>query len=163
MSKSSKGKEKLLHTKFLLNKYNLDILGLSEANLHKSVNELEYKIDNYKIFHQDLKIARIVAYVKDDLDCKVEESLMDTNIACIWLWIGRGRSRLLVGQVYREHMVLGNRESSSAENQTVRWRKFLEKVRQTERFENVVIIGDMNINLDPDNTDASQLQNALKD
>ena len=37
LSKSSKGKEKLLHTKFLLSKYNLDILGLSEANLHKSV------------------------------------------------------------------------------------------------------------------------------
>ena len=59
LSKSSKGKEKLLHTKFLLSKYNLDVLGLSEANLHKSVNELEYKIDNYKIFHQDSKDCNI--------------------------------------------------------------------------------------------------------
>ena len=122
LGKSSKGREKLLYAKFLLSKYNLDVLGLSEANLHKSVNSLEYKIDNYKIFHQDLKIARIVTYVRDDLDCKVEESLMDTNIACIWLWIGRGKLRWLVGQVYREHMVLGDRESSSVESQTERWR-----------------------------------------
>ena len=55
LGKSSKGKEKLHHVKFLLSKYNLDVLGLSEANLHKSVNYLEYKIDKYKVFHQDLK------------------------------------------------------------------------------------------------------------
>ena len=93
LGKSSKGKEKLLHVKFLLSKFNLDVLGLSEANLHKSVNSLEYKIDKYKVFYQDLKIARIVTYVRDDLECKVKESLMDPNIACIWLWIGRGKSR----------------------------------------------------------------------
>ena len=115
-----------------MSKYNLDVLGLSEANLHKAVNNLEYKIDKYKVFHQDLKIARIVTYVRDDLDCKMEESLMDPNIACIWLWIGRGKSRWLVGQVYREHMVLGDKESSSCESQIDRWRKFLEKVRQTK-------------------------------
>ena len=56
LGKSSKGKEKLNHVRYLLSKYNLDILGLSEANLHKSVNKLEYKIDKYKIYHQDLKI-----------------------------------------------------------------------------------------------------------
>ena len=49
----------------------MDVLGLSEANLHESVNSLEYKIENYKVFHQNLKIARIVTYVRDDVDCKV--------------------------------------------------------------------------------------------
>ena len=163
LGKSSKGKEKLHHVKFLLSKYNLDVLGLSEANLHKSVNNLEYKIDKYKVYHQDLNIARIVTYVREDLDCKIEKSLMDPNIACIWLWIGRGKSRWLVGQVYREHMVLGDKESSSCESQIDRWRKFLEKVRQTERFENVVIMGDVNINLDPDSIETSPLHNVLRD
>ena len=92
LGKSSKGKEKLNHVRFLLSKYNLDVLGLSEANLHKSVNNLEFKIDKYKVYHQDLKIARIVTYVKEDWDSKIEESLMDPDIACIWLWIGRGKS-----------------------------------------------------------------------
>ena len=85
LGKSSKGKEKLHHVKFLLNKYNVDVFGLSEVNLHKSVNNLEYKIDKYRAYHQDTNIARIVTYVREDLDCKVEESLMDPNIACIWL------------------------------------------------------------------------------
>merc|ERR1711867_415938 len=144
LGKSSKGKEKLHHVSFLLNKYNVDVFGLSEANLHKSVNNLEYKIGKYKVYHQDSNIARIVTYVREDLDCKVEESLMDPSIACIWLLMGRGRSRWLVGQAYREHMVLGDKESSSNDNQIERWRKLLDKVRQTERYENVVIMGDLN-------------------
>ena len=32
LGKSSKGKEKVEHAKFLLNKHNIDVLGLSEAN-----------------------------------------------------------------------------------------------------------------------------------
>ena len=60
-------------------------------------------------------------------------------------------------------MVLGDKESSSGESQVERWRKFLEKVRQTERYENVVIMGDVNINLDPDSLETSPLQNDLKD
>ena len=87
---------------------------------------------------------------------------MDDNIACIWLWIGRGRARWLVGQVYREHMFMGDRESATAESQMARWKRFLEKVRETDRFENVVIMGDMNINLDPEGKDNSQLHNALR-
>ena len=48
LGKSSKGKEKLNHVKFLLSKYSLDVLCLSEANLHKSVNNLEYKMISTK-------------------------------------------------------------------------------------------------------------------
>ena len=55
LGKSSKGKEKLQHVKYLINKHNVDVFGLSEANLHSSVNEYEYKIDKYKTFHQNLR------------------------------------------------------------------------------------------------------------
>ena len=50
LGKSSKGKEKLQHVKFLLNKYSIDVFGLSEANLHNSVNDIEIKLENYKTF-----------------------------------------------------------------------------------------------------------------
>ena len=83
LAKSSKGKEKMEHIKFLLNKYNIDVFGISEANLHNSVDEFEYKINNYKAFHQDHNISRIITYVKDDLDCKLEADLMDPELACI--------------------------------------------------------------------------------
>ena len=41
LGKSSKGKEMLQHVKYLIDKHNVDVFGLSEANLHKSVNELD--------------------------------------------------------------------------------------------------------------------------
>ena len=85
MGKSSKGKEKLEHVKFLMNKHNIDVFGLLEANLHKSVDKLEIKIDKYKVFYQDLNMSRIVTYVKEDLDCKLVEELMDPGISCIWI------------------------------------------------------------------------------
>ena len=163
LGKSSKGKRKLQHVKFLLNKHNVDVFGLSEANLHRSVNDLDVKIEKYKAFYQDSNIARVVTYVREDLDCKIEDKLMDPDIACIWLLIGRGRARWLVGQVYREHMKLGDRESATSEKQIERWRKFLEKVRLTENYDNVTIIGDLNINLDPENNENSPLHSTLKD
>ena len=85
MGKSSKGKKKLEHVKFLMNKHNIDVFGLLEANLHKSVDKLEIKIDKYKVFYQDLNMYRIVTYVKEDLDCKLVEELMDPGISCIWI------------------------------------------------------------------------------
>ena len=49
IGKSSKGKEKVEHVKFLLNKRNIDVLGLSQANLFNTVNEAEIRIDKYKV------------------------------------------------------------------------------------------------------------------
>ena len=163
LAKSSKGREKLHHVKFLINKYNADVFGLSEANLHQSVNEYEYKIDKYKSFHQKSNMSRIVVYVREDLDCKIEEKLMDPDIACVWLLVGRGRSRWLIGQTYREHMILGDKDSSSNERQLERWRRYLDKVKLTENYENVIIIGDLNVNLDPDTSDNNPLQTVLRD
>ena len=48
LGKSSKGKEKLQHVKFLLNKYGIDVFGLSEANVHNSVDNIEIKLEKYK-------------------------------------------------------------------------------------------------------------------
>ena len=89
------------HVKFLVNKHNIDILGLSETNLHRSVEKLEIKIENYKIFCQDLNMSRIITYVKDDLECKLAEEMMDPEFSCIWLEVGRGRTKWLIGQIYR--------------------------------------------------------------
>ena len=70
---------------------------------------------------------------------------MDPELACIWLVIGKGKSKWLIGQVYREHMTLGNRESASVENQKYRWRMILKNVSKTDNYENVTIMDDRNI------------------
>ena len=56
-----------------LNKYNIDILGISEANLNKTVQEYEYMIPNYKVFSQEKDMNRVIVYVKDNIDCKLEK------------------------------------------------------------------------------------------
>ena len=48
LARSKKGKDKIKDIKFLLNKYDIFMCGISEANLHKTVDEHEYKVDKYK-------------------------------------------------------------------------------------------------------------------
>ena len=93
LGKSSKGKEKVEHMKFLLNKHNIDVQGLSEANLFNSVENAEIKINKYKVLRQNLNVSRLVVYVKEDLDYKLVEELMDPDIAAIWIEVGRGKSK----------------------------------------------------------------------
>ena len=42
---------------------------------------------------------------------------MDPELACIWTVIGKGKSKWLIGQLYREHMILGDKGSASVERQ----------------------------------------------
>ena len=151
------------HIKFLLNKYDVDVCGISEDNLHKTVNEHEYKVEKYRSFRMGGDISRVIAYVKEDIDCKIVDELMDPEIACIWLMVERGRARWLIGQYYREHMHLGDRDSASNVRQRERLDKFLAKVEQTERFENVIVTGDFNMNLDPENCDNDPANIDMKD
>ena len=60
-------------------------------------------------------------------------------------------------------MILGDKESSTSERQIDRWRRYLEKVKQTDNYENVMIIGDLNVNLDPETNDSNPLQSVLKE
>merc|ERR1712082_150193 len=60
-------------------------------------------------------------------------------------------------------MILGDKDSSSNERQLDRWRRYLDKVKLTENYENVIIIGDLNVNLDPDTSDNNPLQTVLRD
>ena len=157
LGKSSKGKEKLEHVKYLVNKHNIDILGILESNLHRSIDKIEVKIDKYRMLCQEINMSRIIVYVRDNLDCKLVEDMMDPGLSCIWLEIGRGRSKWLIGQLYREHRLLGDRESATSEKQKERWNNILDRVRMMERYENDTIMGDLNINIDPNNMDSNQL------
>ena len=88
---------------------------------------------------------------------------MDPELACIWIVIGKGKSKWLIGQLYREHMILGDKSSASVERQKERWNRILERVSLTEKYENVIVIGDFNVNIDPDNMENDQLNSDLKD
>ena len=123
LCKTSTGKSKLEHIKHILSKNNLDILGISEANLPINIPEYVYQIDGYKVQKSGGQYARVITYSKLSLDCKLISNITDGNTACVWLEAGKTRSKWLVGNYYREHTLLG-------EPTTRQWNK------QVERFEN---------------------------
>ena len=53
----------------------------------------------------------------------------------------------------------GDQDSSTAAKPSERWDKFLNKVEETDNLENVLIMGDFNINLEEDSTDNDPLNN----
>ena len=49
LGRSSKGREKLAQIQFLLEKHEVDILGVSEANLGKDICDYEVSINGYNL------------------------------------------------------------------------------------------------------------------
>ena len=89
------------------------ILGVSEANMIIDQNLSKVTIPGYRLFtnkHEDgCTIKRLVAYVRQNLNIKLREDLMDEAVTSIWFEIhvkqGRGDAKCLVCQVYREHKI----------------------------------------------------------
>ena len=100
---------------------------------------------------------------KEGIDYKIVDELVDPEVACIWLMVGKGKARWLIGQYYREQMYLGVRESASIDKQKERLGKFLAKVELTDKFDNVIIMGDFNVNIDPTNNDNDPVNIEMKD
>ena len=63
--------------KFILDKYKMDVLGISEANLLPDLDPCYYRIDGYDCIKSGGKIARSVTYVKSNLNYKVLPTLMN--------------------------------------------------------------------------------------
>ena len=80
---------------------------LSENLLDKDPDLLDYQIPGYKIilpksWTVNHKAARIMLYVKDDLNFKLLEDKITTEIPSIWIDIGKGKQKVRYCAVYRE-------------------------------------------------------------
>ena len=93
-----------------IRKHCLDIIGISEGNVDADLEPCLYNMDGYTSFKSNGKIARMFVYVRDDLVCR-EVSGLGSEILCKWLEIGKGRTKTVVGQYYREFKVLGKEGS----------------------------------------------------
>ena len=58
---------------------------------------------------------------------------------------------------------MGVRESASIDKQKEILGKFLSKVELTDKFDNVIIMGDFNVNIDPTNNDNDPVNIEMKD
>ena len=63
LGKSVRGLHKLEQIKFILDKYKIDILGISEANLDHKLDPCYYRNEGYDCIKSGNKIARSISYV----------------------------------------------------------------------------------------------------
>ena len=80
------------------------IIGISEANLRDDIEMNEVNIDGYDMYTsmvpKEGKMKRLVTYVREGLDVKLREDLMDSNFCSIWLEVnlkqGGKKKRILI-------------------------------------------------------------------
>ena len=162
LGKSVKGKEKLLEVENLLNKHNIDVLGLSEANLDTELEEYIYKIQGYHCIKSPGRVSRLVTYVREDLLIKDLKSF-GQDMSCSWLEIGKGKNKYLVCNFYREFKLIGVDGSNSFEEQSNRLEQFLKLTKKARNCQNVVILGDFNVDLNEDIDEPNNSNSILKD
>ena len=125
----------------------------------QSLDESAYLIQGYNVIRSSGDIARVIVYIKEDLQYKILSSL-NNDIAAIWLEVGKYRSKWTVCQYYREHRVLGVQGSESLDSQTRRFETFLSTI-ETREANNTIIMGDFNIDLRDDNYSQNDFKDKL--
>ena len=104
-----------------------------------------------------------MSYVKSNLNYKVCSTLMNDASAENWLEIGTHRNKWQIGVFYREFKKFGEPNSGTYEEQVQRLDNFLTKAEFSAAKGNCVLIGDFNINLDPENTENQYHNEEFKD
>ena len=117
LGKSAKGLEKLEQIKIILEKYKIDVVGITEANLLQDLDPCFYKIDGYDCIKSGGNIARSVSYVRSTLNYKDCSTLMNDTSAENWLEIGSHRNKWHIGIFYREFKKFGEPNSGTYEEQ----------------------------------------------
>ena len=139
----------------VLQQYRPEIFIITEANLKEELNEYERKIPGYDLLlpktMSEHKIARIVVLVKEGVQIKLMEQFMDNMVSAIWFKIGtKGNKPMLVGAVYREHQHIYQIEPNNSglpSRQNQRWFKFVDSWRRAAATSDVMVMGDINLDL----------------
>ena len=131
------------------------LIGISEANLHRSHYLGNCRIADYELItsltmdNEALQISRVVVYKHISLVAKVREDLMSDRFSSIWLEVGfPGRSKILVCNLYREWQYLGQVDHSSLDisEQLTRWILFLDQWEQAlGTGMECIVMGDFNL------------------
>ena len=92
-------KKKVLEVEACLNKFNIDYLGITEANLRKEADLEEVSIKGYKIIwdggrdNPQKENARVVVYVKEELSYEVMNQYMNGDLMPeVWIKLGHAKT-----------------------------------------------------------------------
>ena len=89
-------------------------MGISESNYHNSVNKSEVTLEGYDLLtsktmeNQSIIMSRVVIYIKECVQYRVRDDLMDNEFSSISVEIGGlGRKKVIFGHLYGDHQFLG--------------------------------------------------------
>ena len=125
------------------------IFGISETWLESDVPDVEVAIPSYKLFRRDCKSrgGGVLVYVPERCKSKRRLDLEDDEIECVWVEVRLNKMTILLGNMYRppnaDLSVLSNFEA------------MMERVAAECR--DVVLMGDLNINLLAQSSQSSRL------
>ena len=144
---------KILEIRHFLTERTPDIFIITEANLLADTAIEDRKLDGYTEFFTKSMISkgrsRVVVLVRDELNVRIREDLMDDESETIWLQVeSGGRKKFLLGAFYREQSLLGqgpNSNSSYKGPQTLRWRKYLKQWKKAANLGDTLVMGDLNL------------------
>ena len=152
---SKNWEKKILEIQIVIQEFDPDIMIISEANMKLSLPAESKEVGGYyMILPKTVQIqnhARLVVLIRDGLEVKVMDDLMDQEVAAVWLKISsRGRRSIVIGAMYREHQLIWQdsdavNESGSPLNQSLRWNQFIEKWKRAARGADVMVLGDLNL------------------
>ena len=83
------------------------------------MNDIEVNIENYELLklrsidNKDIKMSRLVVYIRKDVNYKRRLDLENKNDSALWLDIKmKGGRKVICGNLYREFMYSRQRDNS---------------------------------------------------
>ena len=144
---------KLNTLKVLIEETNVDILAVTETHLEADIPDEKVEIDNYELLRRDRKTddgwGGVIVYHKEILHGIEFKPETECDLEMIWLECNVRSQKLLVSCVYqppRDHRVFMT--------------KFENIVNEiTSKRQNVVILGDLNIDMLEENQSSAPIRN----
>ena len=101
---------------------------------------------------ENLKHARIVLIVMEEISVTKLNQFMDKEAATIWVQVGgnKAKNTVRIGGIYRQHHLLGQGEMDEdvmevQRAQERRWGRIVEQWKEAGRRHNTVVLGDLNL------------------
>ena len=130
------------------------VLAVSEANWRQETDVISVNLENYTclalkaIRNENIRMSRVVVYVRKDVKYKRRFDLENDVDAMLWLELSYKNGRkLLVGTIYREFKLARQPDNATAsgEAQITRWSRIVDSWEAAGLEGDVMVMGDLNL------------------
>ena len=148
----------------MIEKEQLDILAISEANISNNTFIPQIQIEGFSIEYdsrkEEGKTVRLVLLISDRITYKRRRDLEPKSSAAIWIQVGKGKNKWLLFAGYREFRLLADHnldDSGNTENQTNRLNEWKDSWSKADKEnKEMMIIGDFNADMSQINEETNE-------